>query len=880
MIVTNEILHDALHCLYKAYKKINRESLTEKETDFTTLNSRLRSEYKEEFQNNFSNPTNKFSNRISVKRVRSNKISLDQNFRNERIDLTFDALEVRKNKIVPILMIPSEKVGRNDKLFIAAQGILAAQEFSVNIENCKVIFGESFRHVKFRILPFRKKLDTVLVNLRNLSVDSSPPDFFRNSHCLICEFQPGCLEKLRERDDLSLLTGLKRHEIAAINSRGIFTVKQLSFTFRPKKNPYRIKRFLPELKALAIREGKTFIHEQLIVPRSDVEVFLDIEGLPDNNFHYLIGVIIRTRNSEVNYSFWANDRNEEIQIFRDLIDLLNHHPESVIYHYGSYEQQAIKGISKRIPDHQASINKILANCFNVLSVFSRSIYPPTYTNGLKEVARFLNFDWTEKDAGGLQSIIWRHNWRLSKERSIKEKLLQYNLEDCQALMKVFDWICKLSQPNDNTQLTSTVKQKNIYKWGVTDYAIEDFEEINSRSYFNYQRDHIFFRKSKKTATTKISRSSPSKRFNKPRRKINLFPIKCAKCKSQDLMILYTAEKLQLDLTFLKNGIKSTAVVYSGGPYFCRKCKKKYFAENMRRLPKYGLNLMIWAVNQKIQYQLSSESVINVLKDSLGIEVSPTQMTRFKGVVANMYRGTYNEIMKELVNSQVIHVDETIARIKGIDGYVWVFANHAGVYYEFRETRETDFLKESLKIFKGTLISDFYTGYDSIECKQQKCLVHLIRDMNGDFLKNQFDVEFKTIIIEFGKLLRKIIATVDRYGLREIHLHKHLRDVERFYSQFINKNFQSDLAQAYKKRLVKYKVKMFQFLEEDDVPWNNNNAEHSIKPFAKWRKRKTSNLTVPNIQNHLILLSILQTCKYRGLSFFEFLKSGKMSIFHI
>jgi len=345
------------------------------------------------------------------------------------------------------------------------------------------------------------------------------------------------------------------------------------------------------------------------------------------------------------------------------------------------------------------------------------------------------------------------------------------------------------------------------------------------------------------------------------------------------VILHIAEKLQLDLTFLKNGIKSTAVVYSGGPYFCKKCKWKYLAENMRRLPKYGLNLMIWAVNQKIQYQLSSESVINVLRDSLGIEVSPTQMTRFKGVVANLYRDTYNEIMRELVNSQVLHVDETIARIKSIDGYVWVFANRGGVYYEFRETRETDFLKESLKNFKGTLVSDFYTGYDSIECKQQKCIVHLIRDMNGDFLRNQFDVEFKTMMVEFGKLLRKIIATVDRYGLKRIHLHKHLRDVDRFYSQFINNPFQSDLAQAYKKRLVKYKVKMFQFLEEDDIPWNNNNAEHSIKPFAKWRKRKTSNLTVSNIQNHLILLSILQTCKYRGLSFFEFLKSGRKSIFY-
>ena len=38
------------------------------------------------------------------------------------------------------------------------------------------------------------------------------------------------------------------------------------------------------------------------------------------------------------------------------------------------------------------------------------------------------------------------------------------------------------------------------------------------------------------------------------------------------------------------------------------------------------------------------------------------------------------------------------------------------------------------------------------------------------------------------------------------------------------------------------------------------------------------LTKQNIENHLILLSILQICKYQGINFFEFLKSGELSIF--
>jgi len=110
--------------------------------------------------------------------------------------------------------------------------------------------------------------------------------------------------------------------------------------------------------------------------------------------------------------------------------------------------------------------------------------------------------------------------------------------------------------------------------------------------------------------------------------------------------------------------------------------------------------------------------------------------------------------------------------------------------------------------------------------------------------------------------------------------KHKKDVDVFYSKVISKIFESELAVSYQKRLTKYREKIFLFIECDNIPWNNNNnnAEHSIKPFAKWRKRSTTNLTKSNIENHLILLSILQTCKYRGVNFFEFLKSGKLSIF--
>ena len=63
-----------------------------------------------------------------------------------------------------------------------------------------------------------------------------------------------------------------------------------------------------------------------------------------------------------------------------------------------------------------------------------------------------------------------------------------------------------------------------------------------------------------------------------------------------------------------------------------------------------------------------------------------------------------------------------------------------------------------------LVSDFFLGYDSLKCSQQKCLVHLMRDFNDGLLADPLDQELKELGQRFGHLLQAIIATIDRFGL--------------------------------------------------------------------------------------------------------------------
>ena len=165
-----------------------------------------------------------------------------------------------------------------------------------------------------------------------------------------------------------------------------------------------------------------------------------------------------------------------------------------------------------------------------------------------------------------------------------------------------------------------------------------------------------------------------------------------------------------------------------------------------------------------------------------------------------------------------------------------------------------------------LVSDFYAAYDSIPCPQQKCLVHLIRDFNGDLLANFHDEELKEVAKRFSGLLVDIVSTIDRRGLRRRYLRKHKVDVQEFFGELSDRPFQSEVAEKYRKRLLKNQEKLFVFLDHDDVPWHNNNAEHAIKHFAKYRMITNGRMTENGIRPYLVLLSIYQTCNYNDISF--------------
>jgi len=134
-------------------------------------------------------------------------------------------------------------------------------------------------------------------------------------------------------------------------------------------------------------------------------------------------------------------------------------------------------------------------------------------------------------------------------------------------------------------------------------------------------------------------------------------------------------------------------------------------------------------------------------------------------------------------------------------------------------------------------------------------IHLIRDRNDAVLDHPYDEEVKRIAVGFGDVLRPIVDTIDRRGLKCHFLGKHRRQVDRFYRTLKETDWQGEAARKCKERFEKNREPLFTFLQYDGVPWNNNNAENAIKAFARLRRTIVGLSTPKGIDEYLVLLSV-------------------------
>ncbi|MCX7424571.1 MAG: IS66 family transposase [Planctomycetia bacterium] len=903
IVISNDLFSNFLECKYKAYLTLAGRS--GHKSDYENLQDGLLHDYRKGAEQHLLHP---YCNTDVVHAPPSLPEAIQHGYAvitggsvtADCISCRFDGLfrAVQRSprsrpEYVPILFLRKDRILKNDRLLLAFCGMALAHVQGREVPFGTIVHGSRYVTAKVHLTTLLTTAEHIVKKIADVNCDSEPPPLRLNGHCPLCEFKQWCHTAAVEKDDLSLLRGLKEKECNTLRNKGIFTVTQLSYTFRPRRRKNKgIAKHSPKhhhsLQALAIRTNTVYVADTPDFPATPTRLYLDIEGVPERDSYYLIGLLVCNGHSSEYFPFWADHESDEAAIWDAFLAAVSKYDNYTLYHYGSYDSKWLAQMERRYGADTGLLEKLRLVLFNTLSAVYSHVYFPTYSNDLKSVASWLGFRWSHPAASGLQSLVWRHEWEATRAHAAKAALLLYNQEDCMALKVVTETLeqirhhqsCSIGDGGSAIVLTDDIKREHPFRFGRNPFFSPDLEWINRCAYFDYQRERVYIRTSeavKKSEQRKRRRQQVKHRVNSV--VVCTRPELCPFCSAPNVIGHGTLTRLVYDLRLMKSGVKRWIVRYKAHRHLCKKCGKTFVPDSLQLVApsSFGITLRAWCVYHTIALRQSARSIRDSLDALFGYKFRGDIAGHLKKVAASYYRSTYEHLLERIRSGVLVHVDETKVSIKGQIGYVWVFTNLEEVVYVFRPTREGDVLNEVLVGFSGVLISDFYAAYDSIPCIHQKCLIHLMRDINDDLFKNPFDEDLKQLAQWFTATLRPIIETIDKYGLKRRHLNKHKPQVEKFLKNVAGYAFSSEVARGYQKRVRKNRDMLFTFLDYDGVPWNNNNAEHAIKRFAFLRKVIGGSSTQAGMKEYLVLLSVYETLRLRSAGFLEFLVSGVTSI---
>ena len=525
-------------------------------------------------------------------------------------------------QFIPIRFIFTNKLTKDDKLLLAFDAFVLSGMLGREVRLGKIIHGDDHATLKVKTAALAGEARKRLKKISALLISPAAPDLILNRHCAECEFQARCRKIAIEKDDLSLLAGMSAKERQKLRGKGIFTVTQLSYTFRPRRRPKRLRdkreKYHHSLKALAIRDKKIHIVGSAELKIEGTPVYLDVEGLPDRDFYYLIGLRIGNDDSAVQHSLWADTVEDEGKIWREFLGILETVEKPVLIHYGSYETHFLKQMKDRhgSPLEGSATATAIGSALNLVSVMFAKTYFPIFSNGLKEIAHYLGFDWSSVSASGVQTIAWREAWSNGRDPSVQDQLIHYNGQDCEALGLVTQEVLGLHQTRSDSRGargrvvvdTTTLKREHPYGFKRNTFFFPELDAINKAAYWDYQREQVYVKSNQRLrralkATARSVKSLPTNKH------IQCSPqTECPLCGSKHIHKNDRANKIVHDLKFTPAGVKRWIVHYHFHRYMCRNCGRVFHPQPRDWSgSKFGPAILAYSVYQNIELRLPQEA---------------------------------------------------------------------------------------------------------------------------------------------------------------------------------------------------------------------------------------------------------------------------------
>ena len=281
-----------------------------------------------------------------------------------------------------------------------------------------------------------------------------------SSKCKLCQWRTVCVEAVTATKDLTLIPELGRSKRDSMfphvkNLTELASADMSRFikgrkTIIPGIGPDTLVKFQLRAQLQLKPTSKPYCKEHVCFTASPLEIFFDVETDPMRDICYLHGFVERRNldnRTEKYVPFFANSPTpeEEEKAFAAAWDYVKSSRPCVIYYYSKYERTIWRKLQQKYP-HVAGADEIeeLFAPEQSVDLYFDVVKPktewPTRDYSIKTLATYLGFSWRDTDPSGASSIEWYHRWVESGDNDIRQRILEYNEDDCIATRVLLDGI--------------------------------------------------------------------------------------------------------------------------------------------------------------------------------------------------------------------------------------------------------------------------------------------------------------------------------------------------------------------------------------------------------------------------------------------------------
>ena len=314
--------------------------------------------------------------------------------------------------------------------------------------------------------------------------------------------------------------------------------------------------------------------------------------------------------------------------------------------------------------------------------------------------------------------------------------------------------------------------------------------------------------------------------------------------------------------------------------FCPSCRKQVESRAYQQPPaanlphgQIGINALAMAMVLRIAHRLPFRQVQRIFLDLPQFSISPGTVADQVQRVAKWLSGDYEQMILKLRCARVVYADETSWRTNGKNGWLWTAASDTHTLYHVDKSRGGKVIQKLLgKAFGGTLVSDFYSAYSAIDCKKQKCLCHLLRELAESAERSE---AFKTgpFFRQAKLLIKQMLRLKNRWDqLEEKTYASRACKLEDKLDQLLSISYDEPNAKRIAKRMVKHRKELTAFLWDKDLAGTNNAAERALRPAVVARKISGGSRSQNGAEAWAKLASLLRSAGQQGQRLFDTIKA--------